>query len=420
MSEVRLNIIDRERAVSGTCHGSVADAVVAALSAEPETVGELEAALGRFIRPVDAGSPLASFRVGENAEVWDAGIVIVDLVARVVAAESTYSVPQKEGEVVYHDGARATEVGVLYRVPADWLFVGSVNEYEAARERRRKEREANPPPDARAVLYGRALIEFIVNECLAARNVVAGSGEAKAAGEEGAIEEVEAAVAAVHARWLMVPREDLRGASPREVLLAKREFIDFDLHARELQWTFVGEGPPCLSRDSFAYRFGGCGTHECVVYYDLLRHLLWSCWKRVSRQKTVVGEDEAARLEKVKTNWLEQPQRDYDGRIPALIVENERRRLPLAMSAKQMVVDEDCPVCQMMGEEMGPGFWHLDGSGMDDDFPFSFHLTREEWEEERRRREKFNEEFEREWAERGRPLADESPSSDDETDGLIQ
>jgi hypothetical protein len=66
-----------------------------------------------------------------------------------------------------------------------------------------------------------------------------------------------------------------------------------------------------------------------------------------------------------------------------------------------MVVDEDCPTCQMMADEMsldfGPGFWHLDGCNIDDDFVFSFSRTREEWEAERRRMEEFNEKFNREW-----------------------
>ena len=44
----------------------------------------------------------------------------------------------------------------------------------------------------------------------------------------------------IHAKWLVTPRDDLRGQSPREVLLAKRESIDFDLHSRELQWSRGG------------------------------------------------------------------------------------------------------------------------------------------------------------------------------------
>lgn len=53
----------------------------------------------------------------------------------------------------------------------------------------------------------------------------------------------------------------------------------------------------------------------------------------VGGREKVVSEEEAARLERVKAEWLEEPRGDFDGRIPALIVENERRRLPLAMSA---------------------------------------------------------------------------------------
>src|SRR5829696_8261451 len=50
---------------------------------------------------------------------------------------------------------------------------------------------------------------------------------------------------------------------------------------------------------------------------------------------------------------------------------------------------------QMMRELPGPMFWHLDGCNMDDDFAFSFHCTREEWEAEQRERE----EFSRRWRE---------------------
>ena len=37
---------------------------------------------------------------------------------------------------------------------------------------------------------------------------------------------------------------------------------------------------------------------------------------------------------------------------------------------------------------------------MDDDFAFSFFKTRQEWETENRRRQEFNKEFDRKWAER--------------------
>src|SRR5262249_28834471 len=50
MSEVRLNLIDNERILQGTIHGSVVDLSVAALSADPETIAELDAALSRYCR----------------------------------------------------------------------------------------------------------------------------------------------------------------------------------------------------------------------------------------------------------------------------------------------------------------------------------------------------------------------------------
>src|SRR6185436_11201396 len=85
-------------------------------------------------------------------------------------------------------------------------------------------------------------------------------------------------------------RGDLRGRSPRDVLLERREFIDSDLETRALQWSLQGEGPPCLGLDSYAYRFAGFGTHEWVVYYDLVRDLLWSALESVRQTSAATDE----------------------------------------------------------------------------------------------------------------------------------
>jgi hypothetical protein len=207
-------------------------------------------------------------------------------------------------------------------------------------------------------------------------------------------------------------------------MLEKQVLIDFDLHTRCLQWTFQGEGPPCLAPDSFAYRFAGFGTHEWVVYYDLVRHLLWTVtelWSAAARRR--FGQDEGlmpatnetlvARLQELQKDWLEQPQREYDGRVPAIIIDNERKRLPQAISPAELIIDDDCEICRMsaLHAEMGfgPGFWHLDGCNMDDAFAFSNYLTIEEWEAENQRREEFNRKFELEWAERRQRIARGEP-----------
>lgn len=459
MSEVKLNLIDGRQILCGTIHGSIGDACVAALSAEPETISELEAALRRYVGPeLSRNNPksndpkatenmvkgpagfFASFHsVSEiDEEPWDAGVLIIDLAARLVAAESSYSQPQRRGEVLYHDGVRSTESAVLYSVSDDWKFLNSIAEYESCRLVRNRERANKTPLDARTVLYGRALLEFIVDSvrqssiCREARFETPNSidrssdkrGEVLVANNaltvpvNETVEEILAGeLSAIHARWLMTCREDLTGHSPRDVLLAKQDFIDFDLHTRQLQWTDQGEGPPCLAPDSFAYRFAGFGTHEWVLYYDLVRHLLWSALHFQNASETVEMETEIASLEQIKTEWLENPQEDCGGRIPAIIIDNERRRLPIALGPQDMIIDEDCELCVMSANQVamgyGPGFWHLDGSHMDDCFAFSFCRTQKEWDEENRRREEFNREFDRRWEERQQRLARGEPVDDE-------
>jgi hypothetical protein len=365
MSEVRINILDSNRAVNGTLHGGIADAALAGLAADPETIEELEDAMARFAKPIDDERHLAGLIDGTNDEPWDAGIVFVDLAARIFAAESTYSFLMPEGEVQYHNGREQTEVWLPYRVPGDWLFLDSVEAYKAVADQRRAERAAVQPFDPRPVLYG-AVVAFVVNECCAARE----------AGKKDP-------AAGIHAKWLMTPRDDLRGLPPRDILLMKHEQIDADLWTRETQWSRLKEPAPILKRDSHAYRFAGFGTHEIVIYYDLVRMLIEDCWKRVGKKAEIPAPNEIARLEKIKADWLVFPGPDYGGKSPCALIEFERRRLPWVSTEEDSIFDEDCPCCQALaGEAFAPGFWHLDGCNMDRDFAFSFYQSKEEWEEE--------------------------------------
>ena len=445
MSCIRLVLTDHDQRLGGDVHGSIGDAAIAALSAEPETIHELELALARFVKRPGEWSPLASLYPGEDFEPFDAGIVIIDMAARLIMLDSTYSAPQPitetshhaiaeqldfgaeqdlllwSGEadggnnqqseslldqdaavtyaIGYHDGEKLTDVHLPYRIPDDWLFAGSIPEYEGIRQKRRAGKVASEWLDGREVLFGKPLSEFVASEILSAPNL-----------------EAEDLFAEIHAKWLVSPRADLQGKSPRELLLAKKEFIDFDLHSRELQWSLTGECPPPLLPTAHAYRFAGFGTHENVIYYELIRLLLNECYKecckRTQKRKQISLPDETERLEHIKSTWLETPTGDCQGRAPALIIEWERKRVPLAMSGKAAMVDEDCPVCQAMAEDLEtPIFWHLDGCNMDDRFEFSFFKTRAEWEADRRRWEEFNREFDRKWKERERRIPDEAAKS---------
>ncbi|PYS94603.1 MAG: hypothetical protein DMF64_00190 [Acidobacteria bacterium] len=405
MSSIRLNISDAERAINGEVHGCFGDAVVAALTAEPETIDELGLALARFIKPLSDLSPFAWLQQGESFEPYDAGVVVIDLAARIVAVDSSYSQPSAEGNVRIEDESSADEVFIPYRLSDDWLFVYSMPEYEGVSAKRRAERLAFKPLDVREVLYGRALLEFIARELFAARN----------SDDEGLFTEI-------HAKWLMTTREDLRDKTPREILLAKQDFIDFDLHSRSLQWSFTGACPPPLPLGSNAYARAGFGTHEIVVYYELVRYLLAECFTRLRAEKEFSLNATVEYLEQLKAAWLAAPNRDFSGRTPGQIIEWERQRVNLTMSATEYVIDEDCDLCQAMAEDFDtPTFWHLDGCNMDDRFEFSFHKTRAEFEAERKQWEEFNQEFDRDWKEGkyDKPF-DESQIWFDDDENLIQ
>ena len=432
MSEIKLNLIDANTIRHGTIHGSLGDACVAALSAEPETISELEAALARFIRPIGEYSELGCLTRSSciDEEPYDAGIVIIDLAARIVAFDSTYSHPSPHGEVYYHDGHQRTDVLIYYLLPDDWLFLSSIEEYRGAQRQRREERAKVPPLDARPFLYGQPLSEFIASEILSIPTGVMSEYEGflqalteRENGEcanaiENTIEPVNPLtniVKDIHVRWLLTPQKELRDQSPRDVMMARKDLIDADLHSRVYQWSMLLEGPPCLAKDSYAYRFAGFGSHEWIIYYELVRELIWNAVTNASLvAETGVGsvdlESTVAYLEEFKSDWLEKPMEDDDnGRIPAQVIDNERKRLPEAMGGRSMVIDEDCPCCKWMGDEAEAGlavyFWHLDGCNMDEDFAFSFYRTHAEWEDEQKQREELSREFDRKWQEREERLA---------------
>lgn len=437
MSEVRLVIRELNQDWSGTIHGSSADRAIAALSADPTTLDELERAFGRFEEPSKGFRPLSNLRRGSCDTPYDAGLVVIDLIARLIVVESTYSSPSRRGSVDYHNGQCCTNSHLRYHLADDWLICRDRETWRTVSEKRRKERTKEPLRDARIVFYGRAMVEFVVQETFAAfarREEIAAdvrsewadpSRHCLAVDSDRLAEDVDArqlteeeilpktpsgsesdsclyhdAISQIHANWMLTPREDLGGFSPREIALSQQNHISLDLQDRGEQWSVLGFCPPSLEVSSQAFRYGGFGTHELVEYYELVRELLWSCWERLtemadspefaSRMATfTVGDfltDEVPRLERFRENWLDGPDLEFHGRTPRSIIENERARIPEVVSGKDAMVDADCPCCQMLADMPGPMFWHLDGCNMDYDFAFDMEFrTREEWEAEQLR-----------------------------------
>lgn len=396
MSEVLLNVLDSERAIHGRVHGSTADRLVASLGADPATIEDLEIAFGRFEQHVHGQSVFGGFRPGLDPEPWDAGIVYIDLAARLVAGQSTYSTFSLSGAEYWHDGEQCTDKDLPFRLADDWLLLDDVDGFELRSRQRHAARSAQQPIDERAVLYGR-LPEHLVKEVWGRRNDLSSQDD------DARYQFVQN----VHAAWLLTPREDLRGKSPREVMIDDRhEHIDHDMQNQQMHWSFLRQPPPGIRRESMAYQFAGFGRHEIVLYYDLVRELLFECVSRMKRPAITKADlpAEAEHLQQHRQEWLNTPNyEDLSGRTPASVIDRERRRMPEAACGDEAIIDPDCPMCQMMADEemFGPAFWCLDGSSMDDEFAFSFFRTREEWEEEKRSWEEWNREYERRRKENG-------------------
>jgi hypothetical protein len=368
MPHLRLNIIDPHQTIHDDVPTDFAEAVLAALTAEPETIRDLAIALARFIKPQGDTPHFAQFKNGQNLDPFDSGVALIDLPARIVCVDSSDLEAGLDGAIHVESEFAENEVYVPYRISDDWLFVSSVAEYETAQKGRIRPTHL----DAREILYGRPLLEFISKECF---------------DNTGSTD--EQLLSRIHAKWLMTPREDLRGMTPREVLVEKRLFITLELQNRWLQWSFTKECPAPLPASSTAYRYSGFGTHEIVLYYELIRYLLKECFQNPAQPETQYD-----RLDQLKSAWINTPSDDYYGRTPSQIIQLERRRLNMTMSTKQFLSDEDDAKELELLHLGSPMFWGLDGSNMDDDFEFSFHKTREEFDEEERRRIEFDRQFE--------------------------
>lgn len=372
MSYIRINISDEEKTISSEVHGATGDNLVAALSAEPETIAEIEIALGRYEKPDEHNSAFAGYRSNEDLRPYDAGIMVIDLAGRTIGCESTYSFPTKEGEVYYHNGDCRSDFQIGYKLPPDWHIVYSIAEYEGIAKQRRMARANITPINVRKVLYGDVALEFIIEKI------------------RGVPELNEESISEIHAEWLMTARADLAGKTPREAMFEKLDLVERDLNSRERQWSLLGFCPPTVAADSFAYRYAGFGTHEMVVYYYMFRGLLN---KAAEMCDSVKLDLEFLRTE--RDRHMNTPDTELSMRLtPAGIVDAERRREPMAMMPSEIMIDDDCPICLAISEDFEtPMFWHLDGCNMDWRFEFSFEKTREDWDLEQQSYERSNRTF---------------------------
>lgn len=454
MSEVQLVVREWNQDWSGPVHGSQADRAIAALSADPITLEELELALGRFSKPNVGDRHDLGLEPGLRDHRHDAGRIVIDLAARLVVIDSDYSDPDREGVVYYHNGQYRTSHPLPYQLADEWVFTHAFWDWRQLATDRRLRQSQPTPPNPREVLYGPSLLEFVARETQSSvcrilpeltspeaisrditsallheplmedSDIAVETGCDQCRVEERHLEvsrahlneqamealggnPISREIRDLHARWLLSPREELGGQTPRDALFTNRKHLRREVHNRSESWSLTGLVPPPLPENSEAFQNAGVGLHEAVMYYHLVRELLWSSWEHWSERfrtcpdaanpstassKLLAAEalqEEIERLARVRDQWLDTPGADSGHRTPRSIILNERRRVPEVLSPEERLIDPDCPCCQMLAEMPGPCFWHLDGSDLDREFAFDVHeptfadweLSRSHWNE---------------------------------------
>ncbi|HQX52585.1 MAG TPA: hypothetical protein PLR25_21875 [Planctomycetaceae bacterium] len=447
MSEVKLVIRDANEDRSGTVHGCVAEWFIAALSADPVSLTELDAAVDRFALASPDRGHFTHFRHAIDAEPWDAGLVVVDMEARLVVIDSSYSSPGRQGVITRHnvESVEGGTVDLSYRLADDWQFLHDATSWEGTAHMRRQKRANQPVIDLREIFYGEPMLRSIIDGCQRqfphrdeiARRVHLAWIESRRhwneryaqepqpepetltmhelARREDPADDLEHSIyydtiRDIHADWLMTPCAELNDQLPRTVLLQDRDRLSGDMSDREHHWSMLERCPPGISPESHAFQFGGFNTSEIVMYYNYVREVAWSCWDRLrtmsdteraaletsQRELGAFVRDEVIRLRKVGGQWLDAPWDEDPMRTPRGIINLERRRQP--NGGQFHPIDPDCPCCQALAAMPGIGFWHMDGCNMDDLFAFAYyHETIESWERDQADYRELSEQIDQEW-----------------------
>lgn len=344
----------------------VAELLVAATAADPETWRDMREALGRWMPLEQAETFFDSWAWGE-LDRTDGSWLWLDLAGRRLECSEPEALFHGECAAVYHDQSGPTSILLSYCVPPYWTIDGS--------------QPGDLSADVREVLYGE-LVSFIVERSheaiwgpdglLVARQIGERSLEDWLASRDG-----RDAMRSVHVDWLDESRLDLVGFSPRQILGLYRAFIERDIRNQQHYWTMRLEQPPGVRRDSRAYRTAPFGSHETVLYHRLVRLLVTACWDELLAHGEPVRDkaELESYLRQIQQEWTNTPDETLLGKTPAYLIDRERARLPVAVSGEEMMIDCNCPVCQMMADSQIPGFWYLDDADLEDYFDDEWYLN---------------------------------------------
>lgn len=389
---IRMVVQTREGALRWNTDEWTALVAVAALTDEPQTFAELSAAVKRYL-PRWNLTATGETCLWREADLGGGAWCLIDLRGQTLVTAGGWDPPDPLGAYQASEGEQPDGFPAVWLcTPWEWTFVTADGDWRGLVERRAAAAADRRPCDYRAVLYGEPLLAHLLEataHCQAARESVAPCEAVGDAADDTDREDAERLrlQQRIHAEWLMTPREDLGGRTPRELVVREAHRIDAIRHSRKMQWIEQGEAPPPLPVSSYAYRFGGMGIAEAVLYFSLVRHLLDWCWREVAPDDLAEPQRQC-RLEQMaaeRDRWLDAPLPDGSSRrTVSEVIELERTRMPQIVLPEEF--DCTCPLCADMAASPVPTFVFFDSCELDmeDKFVFSLAGTRAEWEQARR------------------------------------
>lgn len=362
--------------------------LLACASEDPADWSEIAAVWPRY-----KTGPAADFADGLPAEVADLDTalshleadepwVAIDLQQCRIFSSAEYGNVRSDGCYgMGPDNGFGPPIRLSIHLPPWWEIHNDAQPHEVSQPR---DSQIGRPSPCRDILWGPALADDL------AERLAAVYGDA-AWNRSGASDDPSARypfTVAVHRDWLMTPRDDLGGRTPRDCLHGGIEWLDRLIEGQ--QWNLTQECNPIrIPRSLSRYEQTPMGRSEVCMYFDACREMIDAGWQWLIDRNDQVADaspEEITRrlaeaLKTVQRQWMRAPHED--GSPPAVVIQDERDRVPQIAGGGDQMIDCDCPICQMMAEgALGPCFISIDGHHLelDNEFAFSLCATREEWE----------------------------------------
>ena len=372
-------VLDARNAVWARADRSTTSVLIAALSADPETLSEAADAARRFGAPADLfhrwrRATRQALLAGPRPPTpfhW------IDLAARRLAF-SCLPLPPWRGMVRYDRDADWSP----YRISREWSrttdWERAAWESDAGARRRR-----SWLIDHRRVLWGRACAEHLLRLAAKAcrktpsRDRCWDPCSATTRGRRERLAE------ALHADWLTSPRDDLHGRSPRLYALRLHEHVEGDLRDRRRQWLRQMRRPRPIPGGSAAYVSGCFSSVEHAHYFQWVRMLALLAirlakggrrWPAREFRRGLLAMTQASR------RWL-QARSSGSQYARWEQVELNRRRIPLVDQGDTLL--EPSPEAKKTARPDLDAFWRSHSPETDDAFVFSTFLDARKWRESR-------------------------------------